>query len=165
MGLAIHEQQIDELGRNRKNVLAVRRNDSRELWDEIRELASSMADRWSKATHLGAGARYVIHQCDALTAYLHDPRLEPSNTLRERMLRTEKLIEGSSMFRKTPKAASCSTWCARSSRGAAAAGAPAHEYLVSVLRTGEDEVARHPERFTPRAWAAANANATAPPAA
>jgi hypothetical protein len=57
------------------------------------------ADVWSKATTLGAAARYVINHFDALTAYLDDPRLEPTNSLRERMLRTEKLIEGSSMFR------------------------------------------------------------------
>jgi hypothetical protein len=40
---------------------------------------------------------------------------------------------------------------------AVAAGAPAHEYLVSVLRASEDEIAEHPDRFTPRAWAAMNA--------
>jgi len=37
---------------------------------------------------------------------------------------------------------------------AVAAGVPVHEYLVSVLRTSEHEVANHPDRFTPRAWAA-----------
>jgi hypothetical protein len=164
-GLAIHEDQLDVFGRNRKNVLAVRGTESRELWNDILELAKKMANGWSKATNLGAAARYIISHFEELTAYLDDPRLEPSNTLRERMLRTEKLIEGSSMFRKTLEGRFVLDVVRTILQTAVAAGAPAHEYLVSVLRTGEDEVAKHPERFTPRAWAAVNANATAPPAA
>ena len=37
---------------------------------------------------------------------------------------------------------------------AVAAGVPVHEYLESVLRADAEEVASHPERFTPRAWVA-----------
>jgi len=162
-GLAIHENQLDVYGRNSNNVLAVRGTESRELWNDILELAKKMANRWSKATNLGAGARYVINHFEALTAYLDDPRLEPSNTLRERMLRTEKLIEGSSMFRKSLEGRFVLDVVRTILQTAVASGAPAHEYIVSVLRTAEDEVARHPERFTPRAWAAANTAATAPP--
>jgi len=165
LGIAIHEQQLDVFGRNPKNVLAVRQNESRELWEKIRGYATDMADRWSKATNLGAGARYVITHFEKLTAYLDDPRLEPSNTPRERMLRTEKLIEGSSMFRKTLEGRFVLDVVRTILQTAVAAGAPAHDYLVSVLRTSEDEIANHPERFTPRAWVATNAPATptAPP--
>jgi hypothetical protein len=163
LGIAIHEQQLDVFGRNPKNVLAVRQNESRELWEQIREFANDMAERWSKATNLGAGARYVINHFEQLTAYLDDPRLEPSNTPRERMLRTEKLIEGSSMFRKSLEGRFVLDVVRTILQTAVAAGAPAHEYLVSVLRTSEDEIAQHPERFTPRAWVAANA--VAPPTA
>jgi hypothetical protein len=159
LGIAIHEQQLDVFGRNPKNVLAVRENESRELWEKIREYAHDMADRWSKATNLGAAARYVINHFKELTAYLDDPRLEPSNTPRERMLRTEKLIEGSSMFRKTLEGRFVLDVVRTLLQTAVAAGAPAHEYLVSVLRTSEDEIAKHPERFTPRAWVEANINA------
>jgi hypothetical protein len=132
LGLAIHEQQLDVFGRNPKNVLAVRGTDSRELWNDIRELANKMANRWSKATNLGAGARYIINHFEE-TAYLDDPRLEPSNTLRERMLRTEKLIEGSSMFRKSLEGRFVLDVVRTIPLTAVAAGAPAHEYLVSVL--------------------------------
>jgi hypothetical protein len=38
-----------------------------------------------------------------------------------------------------------------------------HEYLVSVLRANEDEIAEHPERYTPHAWAAAHRAASATP--
>ncbi len=44
---------------------------------------------------------------------------------------------------------------------AVAAGAPVHEYVVSVLRTSADEVVKQPERFPPRAWVAANVDASA----
>jgi hypothetical protein len=164
LGIAIHEQQLDVFGRNPENVLAVRQNESRRMWNNIRDFANTMAERWSKATNLGAAARYVINHFAELTAYLDDPRLEPSNTLRERMLRTEKLIEGSSMFRKTLEGRFALDVVRTLLQSAVAAGVPAHEYLVSVLRTSEDEITRYPERFTPRAWAAANSSSTAPPA-
>lgn len=159
LGLAIHEQQLDVFGRNPKNVLAVRGTESRELWNGILEYANIMTERWSKATNLGAAARYVINHFEQLTAYLDDPRLEPSNTPRERMLRTEKLIEGSSMFRKTLEGRFVLDVVRTILQTAVAAQAPPHEYLVSALRTSEDEIAKHPERFTPRAWAAAHAAA------
>jgi hypothetical protein len=165
-GLAIHEDQLNVFGRNENNVLAVRRNDSRELWNHILKLAKKMAEWWSKATSLGAGARYVINHFDELTAYLDDPTLEPDNTHRERMLRTEKLIEGAAMFRKSLEGRFVLDVVRTILQTAVAAGVPVHEYLVSVLRANEVEIAKHPERFTPRAWAAANAKApeTTPPA-
>jgi hypothetical protein len=157
LGLAIHEDQLDVFGRNRENVLAVRGAESREMWNDILALAKDMADVWSKATTLGAAARYVINHFDALTAYLDDPHLEPTNSLRERMLRTEKLIEGSSMFRTSLEGRFVLDVVRTILQTAVAAAVPVHEYLVSVLHTSEAEVKRHPERFTPRAWAATNA--------
>jgi hypothetical protein len=165
-GIAIHEQQLDVFGRNSKNVLAVRQNDSREAWEQIRDFANTMTKRWSKATNLGVAARYVINHFEELTAYLDDPRLAPDNTHRERMLRTEKLIEGSALFRKTLEGRFVLDVVRTLLQTAVAAGASPYEYLVSVLRADENEIAKHPERFTPRAWATANAKAavTTPPA-
>lgn len=153
-GLAIHEQRLDVHGRNRQNVLAVRQAESRRLWVEIKELATKMEAKWSKATKLGAGARYIVKHFDKLTAYLDDPHLEPTNNLRERMLRTEKLIEGSSMFRRSLEGRFALDIVRTVMQTAVAAGVPVHEYLVSVLRADANEIADHPERFTPRAWAA-----------
>jgi hypothetical protein len=155
-GLAIHEQRLDTHGRNRQNVLAVRQNDSRQMWAMIKDLAQSMTARWSKETELGAGARYILNHFDKLTAYLDDPRLEPSNNLRERMLRTEKLIEGSSMFRKSLGGRFALDVVRTVLQTAVAAGVPVHEYVVSVLRAAPEDVARRPADFTPSAWAAAH---------
>ncbi|MBK8015107.1 MAG: transposase [Deltaproteobacteria bacterium] len=152
LGLAIHEERLDAIGRNQENVLAVRGGESRELWDEILELAKSMTECWSKATTLGTAARYIINHFDALTAYLDDARLEPTNNLRERMLRMEKLIEGSSMFRKSLEGRFVLDIVRTILQTAVAAGVPVHEYLVSVLRANEEEVTSNPSRFVPRAW-------------
>jgi hypothetical protein len=154
-GLAIHEQRLDVHGRNRENVLAVRDNESRELWEEIKEQAAEMTEKWSAATKLGTGARYIVKHFEKLTAYLDDPRLEATNNLRERMLRTEKLIEGSSMFRRSLEGRFALDVVRTVLQTAVAAGVPVHAYIESILRADADEVNEHPERFTPRAWAAA----------
>jgi len=153
-GLAMHEQLLDEHGRNRENVLAVRQVDSRELWEEIKELSTTMATKWSKGTKLGTAARYILNHYDKLTAYLDDPRLQPTNNQQERMLRTEKLIEGSSMFRLSLEGRFVLDIIRTILQTAVAARVPVHEYLVDVLRADADEIEKHPERFTPRAWGA-----------
>ena len=155
-GLAIDEQRLDVHGRNRENVLAVRGNESRQTWNDILKIAKKIADVWSKGTKLGTAARYIINHFAALTAYLDDPRLEATNNLRERMLRMEKLIEGSSMFRRSLEGRFVLDIVRSVLQTAVAAGVPVHDYLVSVLRTSHDEIAKHPDRFTPRAWATAN---------
>jgi len=161
LGLAMHEDQLDAFGRNRENVLAVRGSESREMWNEILALANDMAQVWSKATTLGTAARYIIKHFEALTAYLDDPRLEATNNLRERMLRTEKLIEGSSMFRKSLEGRFVLDVVRTVLQTAVAAGVPVHEYLTSVLREDDYDIAANPARFTPRAWAATNRESTA----
>ncbi len=83
-GLAIHEQQLGAIGRNRDNVLAVRGSESKKIWNDILELAKIMTKHWSKATKLGNAARYIINHFDALTAYLDDPRLEASSRVGDR---------------------------------------------------------------------------------
>ena len=152
-GLAMHESLLDEVGRNRDNVLAVRQNDSRRIWGHIKNLATTMTHKWTQATTLGKAARYIINHYDKLTAYLDDPRLEPTNNLRERMLRTEKLIESSSMFRKTLEGRFVLDVTRTILQTAVAADVPIHQYLTSVLRSDPDEVETHPDRFTPYAWA------------
>ncbi|MFW5684931.1 MAG: IS66 family transposase [Spirochaetota bacterium] len=158
LGLSMHERQLNAVGRNRENVLAVRGQDSRELWDDILRLARKMAEQWSPATKLGTAARYIIKHFEPLTAYLDDPHLEPANNLRERMLRMEKLIQSNSMFRRSLEGRFVLDIVRTVLQTAVAAGVPVHEYLVSVLRTNPDDIAQHPERFTPHAWTQTNAH-------
>jgi hypothetical protein len=153
-GWAMHEERLDVHGRNRENILAVRQNDSHKLWEQIKDLSIVMKEKWSKGTSLGAGARYIIKHYDKLTAYLENPHLDQNNNLRERMLRTEKLIESSSMFRRSLEGRFALDVIRTVMQTAVASGVPVHQYLVSILRADADEISRHPEKFTPRAWAA-----------
>jgi hypothetical protein len=157
-GLAIHEDRLDVHGRNRQNILAVRQAESRRCWEKIKEVAQRMTARWSKASKLGTGARYILKHYDKLTKYLDDPRLEPNNNLRERMLRTEKLIEKSSMFRKSLEGRFALDIVRTVLQTAVASGVPVRDYLMSVLRADPEEVNEHPERFTPLAYVAHTAS-------
>ena len=158
-GLFIHERGLDLVGRNTENVLAIRGVDCRQLWEQIRELAQDMTGNWSRETKLGEGARYIVRNYDKLTAYLDDPRLSPTNNFSERMLRLEKLIENSSLFRTTLEGRFALDIMRSVLQTAVAARAPLQPYLLDVLRASPDEVAENPERFTPRAWAAAHQDA------
>ncbi|HEX7481335.1 MAG TPA: transposase, partial [Polyangiales bacterium] len=155
-GLFIHEHGLDIVGRNAENVQAVRGVDCRQLWQQIKELAQDMSERWSRETKLGEAARYITRNYDKLTVYLDDPRLSPTNNFSERMLRLEKLIENSSLFRATLEGRFALDIMRSVLQTAVAARAPLQPYLLAVLRASPDEVAANPERFTPRAWAAAH---------
>jgi len=156
-GLAMHENELDRFGRNRENVLAVRDKDSRGMWEKLKAVMEELVKVWTKATPIGIGARYILKHYDKLTAYLRDPRLDATNNLRERLLRTEKLIEKSSMFRRTIEGRAVLDILRTILQTAVAAGVPAQEYLVDVMREDPDEVAAHPERYTPLAWSARRA--------
>lgn len=155
-GLFIHERGLDVVGRNTDNVSAVRGVDCRDLWQKINELALEMSEIWSRETKLGEAARYITRNYDKLTAYLDDPRLSLTNNFSERMLRLEKLIENSSLFRTTLEGRFALDILRSVLQTAVAARAPLQTYLLAVLRAHPVEVATFPERFTPRAWAAAN---------
>lgn len=155
-GLFIHEHGLDRVGRNAENVAAVRGVDCRDLWQRIKALAFEMSETWSRETKLGEGARYITRNYDKLTTYLDDPRLSLTNNFAERMLRLEKLIENSSLFRTTLEGRFALDIMRSVLQTAVAARAPLQTYLLAVLRASPVEIALNPERFTPRAWAAAN---------
>lgn len=158
-GLFIHEKGLSLVGRNYENVIAVRTVDGRELWLQIKDLAATMSERWSRETKLGEGARYITRNFDKLTAYLDDPRLDITNNFSERMLRMEKLIEGSALFRTSIEGRCALDILRTVLQTAVAARAPLQPYLLSVLHASPEDVQNEPERFTPRAWASANGSA------
>ena len=155
-GLFIHEHGLNLFGRNQQNVRAVRGVDSRAQWQDIKELAEDMSTHWSRETKLGEGARYITRNFAKLTAYLDDPRLELTNNFSERMLRLEKLIEASSLFRTSLEGRFALDIMRSVLQTAVAARAPLQEYILSVLRASPAEVAATPGLFTPREWAATN---------
>ena len=152
-GLALHEHGLDVVGRNRTNVAAVRNIDSRGLWDDIKELAESMSQRWSASTKLGMGVRYIIKNFVKLTAYLDNPRVSWTNNFSERLLRQEKLMQKNALFRKTLEGRFTIDILRTVMQTALAAGLPLEQYLGFVLKADPKVVARAPELFTPHAVA------------
>ena len=67
-GLYIYEKGLDLYGRNEINTRAVRGVDSRATWEDIKEMAEIIAEKWSKATKLGAAANYILRHYQKLTA-------------------------------------------------------------------------------------------------
>ena len=151
-GVCLHEDGLDLYGRNMENVTAIRNVDARRNWQLIKELAEIVSKKWSPRTKLGDAARYIIRHYNELTAYLNDPRLEPTNNLSERMLRLEKLIQSGSMFRTTLEGRFALDVMRSVLQTAIAAQVPLYEYVFSVLTTPREEIEKHPERYTPRAW-------------
>jgi hypothetical protein len=72
------------------------------------------------------------------------------------MLRMEKLIENCSLFRTTLEGRFALDIMRSVLQTAIAARVPLQQYLLAVLRAPPDEVATHPQRFTPCAWAQAH---------
>jgi hypothetical protein len=152
-GLYIYEQCLDLTGRNDTNVRAVRGTDSRQLWVDIQDLASVMADKWSAKTKLGVASRYILRHYKKLTAYLDNPTISISNDFSERMLRLEKLIQANALFRKSLEGRFALDVIRTILQTAIAAKVPLAEYLVFVMKTSQDKIKANPEAYTPLAYA------------
>jgi hypothetical protein len=76
------------------------------------------------------------------------------------MLRLEKLIEASSLFRTSLEGRFALDIMRTVLQTAVAAHAPLQEYVLSVLRASPADVAAAPGLFTPREWAATNAQSS-----
>jgi hypothetical protein len=159
-GLYIYEKGLDLYGRNEANVLAVRGVDGRRLWEEIKDLATIMTQKWSKATKLGGAAHYILRHYKKLTAYLDNPRISISNDFSERMLRMEKLIEASALFRNSLEGRFALDINRSILQTAIAAQAPLQDYVTHVLRASPAEIAANPEKFTALYYARNNPNPT-----
>ena len=156
-GVFIYERCLAAYGRNRENVMAVRSVDSRSLWTAIKELSEEMSTKWSPKTKLGEAARYIVRNFDKLTTYLDDPRLELTNNLSERMLRPEKQIEESALFRIGLEGRFTLDIIRSVIQTAIAAQVSVQEYLVHVLQAQEKDIKESPERFTPFVYATSRA--------
>ena len=111
-----------------------------------------MANKWPPSTKLGQACRYIIRNFSKLTAYLDNHLLEATNNLRERMLRTEKLIEKGSLFRRSLEGRFVLDIIRTVTQTAVASGVPVRDYIEFVLRADPDEVSKNPELFTPIAF-------------
>ena len=151
-GLYIDEKGLDLHGRNEENVHAVRTIDSRRTWEQIKELAEQITEKWSKSTNLGDAAHYILRHYKKLTAYLDNSRLSISNDFSERLLRMEKLIQANAFFRNSLEGRFALDINRSILQTAIAAHAPILDYVTYVLRASPEEVDAHPEAFTALAY-------------
>jgi hypothetical protein len=151
-GLFIHEHCLDSSGRNTKNVTAVRTNDSLAMWQEIKQIAVDISEKWSKKTKLGNAARYIINNFEKLTTYLYNPRLSLTNNFSERMMRMEKMIESSALFRTSLKGRAALDIIRTIIQTCVAAEVNVKDYMLYVLKSDPEEVAANPQKYTPLAF-------------
>jgi hypothetical protein len=155
-GLYIYEKGLDLYGRNDANVRAVRGVDSRQMWEDIKDLAILITQKWSKSSKIGAAAHYILRHFAKLTAYLECPIINISNDFSERMLRMENLIEANALFRNSLEGRFALDINRSSLQTAIAAHAPLQDYIAFVLRASPEEVEANPQAFTALAYARNN---------
>lgn len=151
-GLYIDERGLDIVGRNEANIRAVRDIDSRQTWEEIRELAIMIGEDWPKKSPIGGAANYIIRHYKKLTAYLDNPSIAISNDFSERMLRMENLIEANSMFRTSLEGRFALDINRSILQTAIAAQVPLQDYVAYVMRASAEDVAARPEEYTALAY-------------
>lgn len=119
------------------------------MWEEIRELATIIADNWSRGTKLGTAARYILRHFEKLTVYLKNRIILIPKDFSERMLRMENLIQANALFRNSLDGRFALDAIRTVLQTAIAARAPLFEYLIFVRSAIPDAVKLSPEEFTP----------------
>ena len=152
-GLYLDEKGLDIVGRNELNVRAVRDIDSRKTWEQIRDLAKSLLNKWPGTTPIGTALRYIVRHFAKLTAYLDNSAIALSNDFSERMLRMENLIENNSLFRTSIEGRFALDIVRSILQTAIAAQVPLQDYVTYVMRAKPEDVEARPADFTPLAYA------------
>ena len=126
-------------------------NGSMSFWNDLKILCESMLDKWSPATSLGEGIRYVLSHFEQLTLYCRDPRLPLSNDLSERLLRFEKLMDRSSFGRETIEGRARYDVIRSFYQSSLCTGIDPAFALLEVLITPSEIVSASPKKYTPQA--------------
>ena len=147
------ESLLQKHGKNRTNTLSVRRSWSAHFL-EMLQFGMQLAiqdPNWSDQTPLGKAARHFIKHFKKLTVYLNHPELEATNNMSERLLRPEKLSQGSSYFRDSLEGRARFDILRSIHQTCVSAGIPLATYLLHILLIPDLDLQQNPENFTPRA--------------
>jgi hypothetical protein len=154
--IAMYERDLTEKGRRPSNVLAVREKITGPLWEVILRQSHALAERWPKGSPVGRAARFVITHFDKLTVHTKYAHMPDNNTLSERMLRAEKLMHRSSLFRWSIEGRAAWNVVRGIYQTCSMAEVDFRAYLRHVLVADPESVAARPEEFTPLAFARAS---------
>lgn len=150
--IAMYERQLTEVGRRKKNVLAVRDKITGQLWEVIRLQCVALAERWAKGTPVGKAARFVLTHFEKLTVHTKHEHMPDNNTLSERMLRPEKLMQSASLFRWSIDGRAAWNVVRGIYQTCSLVGVDFRAYLRHVLIARPEDVAANPDAFTPLAY-------------
>jgi len=145
------ESKIKESGKNKQNTLSVRQSWSARYLETL-YFAINLAlqgKNWSDQTPLGKAARHFIKHFKKLTVYLAHPELEATNNGTERVLRPEKLAQGSSYFRDTMEGRARFDILRTIYQTCTCADIPFAHYLLHILMTPDLDLERDPQKYTP----------------
>ena len=148
-----NENLVKAAGKNEVNTLAMRQRWSVRFLEYIHmELLSKIELKtWSDQTPLGKAARSYIKHFKKLGPILMDPYLEFTNNISERLLRPEKLAQGSSYFRDTIEGRARFDVLRSLHQTCVCAQIPFGVYLLFLLKTDPKLVQMQPSKYTPLA--------------
>ena len=148
-----NENQVKAAGKNETNTLAMRQRWTVRFLEFIHmELLSKIELKtWSDQTPLGKAARSYIKHFKKLGPILMDPYLEFTNNISERLLRPEKLAQGSSYFRDTIEGRARFDVLRSLHQTCVCAQIPFGVYLLFLLKTDPKLIQMKPSEYTPLA--------------
>lgn len=145
------ESELKRVGRNPKNTLAVRQTWSASSLDGLHDIITEFCQlpTWSDQTPLGKAGRSFLRHFKKLLPFLSDPMLEATNNGSERLLRPEKLAQGSSYFRDTIEGRARFDILRSLCQTCAGIELSFASYLMHLLLADPKQVNESPKRYTP----------------
>ena len=148
-----NENLVKRAGKNEVNTLAMRQRWSVRFLEYLHMeiLDKTTLKTWSDQTPLGKAARSFTKNFKKLGPIMVDPYLELSNNISERLLRPEKLMQGSSYFRDTIEGRARFDILRSLHQTCVCAQIPFGVYLLFILKTDPKLVQLNSAEYTPLA--------------
>lgn len=148
-----NEKLVKDAGKNEVNTLIIRQRWSTRFLEyvHITILEKTKLKTWSDQSPLGKAARSFTKNFKKLGPIMMDPFLELSNNICERLLRPEKLAQGSSYFRDTIEGRARFDILRSLHQTCVCAKIPFSVYLLYLLKTDPKLIQLRPSEFTPLA--------------
>ena len=151
VSICFTEPEIKRVGRNPKNTLAVRQTWSASSLDGLHDIITDFCQlpTWSDQTLLGKAGRSFLRHFKKLLPFLSDPMLEATSNGSERLLRPEKLAQGSSYFRDTIEGRARFDILRSLCQTCAGIELSFASYLMHLLLADPKQINESPKRYTP----------------
>jgi len=140
------ERDIQSLSDEKR--MEIRKERSQPLLEEFHTWLTQTEPQMLPKSKLGKAIHYTLDQWKYLTGYLLDPRLDISNNLAERQIRTFTIGRKNSLFSDTPKGAFASAVIYSLVESAKENGLKPYVYFQHLLsRMPDMDFTNHPEKL------------------